>query len=171
MSRSDRKLSELDKVLRGGRHYEIEERVGKLRSEQPYEGAIMLLALFFDNTEDEDIKLIIKDFFNDMKELSGRSEVIEAISSVKQPSSKAMLACSCWQSGLDYSDHAIALAEQFMAGDYLISLECFTVLDTCSRMINEADRSAIIERLEDASSKYDTAKQQLTLELINILKE
>ena len=70
-----------------------------------------------------------------------------------------MLASSCWQSGLDYSDHAVALAEIFMQGDYLTSLECFTVLETCSGMISSTDKSGIISRLENEIDTYDTAKQ------------
>ncbi|MCI0523373.1 MAG: hypothetical protein L0Y37_06945 [Bacteroidales bacterium] len=171
MLRSDKKITELNRILNGGRHYEIEEKIGVLRTGEPYEGAIRLLALFYDNTEDESIKLIISDFFNDMKQSSGRAEVIESISAVRKPASKAMLACSCWQSGLDYSDHALALAEIFMEGDYLTSLECFTVIDTCSGMITETDRVAIINRLEKAAATYEKAKQQLTRELIAVLKE
>lgn len=171
MLRSDKKLAELNRILNGGRHYEIEEKIGVLRTSEPYEGAIILLALFYDNTEDESIKLIISDFFNDMKQSSGRAEVIDSISAVRKPASKAMLACSCWQSGLDYSDHALALAEIFMEGDYLTSLECFTVIDTCSGMITDADRVSIINRLEKAAATYEKAKQQLTRELIAVLKE
>jgi hypothetical protein len=171
MLRSDKKLAELNRILNGGRHYEIEEKIGLLRGSEPYEGAIRLLALFYDNTEDESIKLIISDFFNDMKESSCRAEVIDSISAVTKPASKAMLACSCWQSGLDYADHALALADIFMKGDYLTSLECFTVLDTCSGMITETDRVSIITGLEKAAGTYDKAKQQLTRELIAVLKE
>lgn len=171
MLRSDRKLAELNRILKGGKHYEIEEKIGMLRTGEPYEGAIRLLALYYDSTEDESIKLIISDFFNDMKQLSGRTEVIESIAAVTKPASKAMLACSCWQSGLDYADYAVALAEFFMEGEYLTSLECFTVLDTCSGMISETDRVSIIHRLEEAAGTYEKPKQQLTRELIAVLKE
>ena len=171
MLRAEKRLAELDRVLRGGRHYEIEEKIGLMSDEEPYEGAIRLLALFYDTTDDEGIKLIISGFFNDMKESSSRAEVIDSIAEVIRPSTKAMLACSCWQSGLDYSSHALALAEAFMEGDYLTSLECFTVLDTCSGMIEADDRSLIITRLEAGMAGYDRPKQQLTKELISVLKE
>jgi hypothetical protein len=81
-----------------------------------------------------------------------------------------MLAASCWQSGLDYSDHAIALAEIFILGDYLTSLECFTVLETCSGMISSTDKSGITGRLESEIDTYDAAKQQLARELIAVMR-
>ena len=72
---------------------------------------------------------------------------------------------------VERADHALALADIFMKGDYLTSLECFTVLDTCSGMITETDRVSIITGLEKAAGTYDKAKQQLTRELIAVLKE
>lgn len=171
MLRSEKKIAELKKVLDSGRHYEIEEKIGMLRNSEPHEGVIRLLALFYDKTGDENIKLMISEFFNDMKQLSARGEVIESISAVMKPASKAMLACSCWMSGLDYADHAVALSEIFMEGDYLTSLECFTVLDTCSGMITQTDRVSIINRLEKVAATYEKPKQQLARELIAVLKE
>jgi hypothetical protein len=170
MLRSDKKLAELSKVLNDSKHNEIKARISMLRSEEPFEGALKLLAHFYDTSDDEGLKLIISGFFNDMKESSGRSEVIESISAVSRPASKAMLASSCWQSGLDYSDHAKALAEAFMSGDYMTSLECFTVLENCAEMINQEDKIGIISNLEKEIMRWDISKQQLAKELISIMK-
>ena len=171
MLKSEKKLAELNKMLINGKYNEINDRISMLRAEEPFEGAISLLAHFYDETNDEGLKDIISGFFNDLKERSGRAEVIDSISLVKNPASKAMLVSSCWQSGLDYSEHAAALAEIFMVSDYMTSLECFSVLDTCSQMIKTADKSGIISRLEPEISKYEAAKQQLARELIAVLKK
>jgi hypothetical protein len=169
MLKSEKKLAELNKILTNGKYNEINDRISILRSEEPFEGAISLLAHFYDKTGDEGVKLLITAFFNDMKERSCRAAVIESIDSVSKPASKAMLASSCWQSGLDYSDHAIALAEIFIQSDYMTSLECFTVLETCSGMISNTDKSEIISRLRDETDSYDTVKQLLAKELITVL--
>ena len=171
MIRSDKKLADLNKVLKGGNHYEIEEMVGRLRSGEPFQGALKLLALFYDSTDDEGLKVIISALFNDIKERTVCNEVIDSITVVNSQATKAMLASSCWQSGVDYSEHAVALAELYLEGDYLTSLECFTVLDVCSPMISEADRNHIIKRLNEKSLSHDKAKRQLTVELISTLRE
>ncbi|HSO76949.1 MAG TPA: hypothetical protein VLQ76_00145, partial [Bacteroidales bacterium] len=88
----------------------------------------------------------------------------------KSQDTKAMLAASCWQSGLDYSEHAVALARIYSEGDYATSLECFTVLETCADMITDADRVKIIKLLEKGIEKQDDAKKQLTGELISVVK-
>ena len=171
MERSEKKLAELGRVLSRGRRHEIDEKIRSLRSEAPFEGALRMLAFFFDDSDDEIIKLAIAGLFNDMKESSGRAEVIQSLASVHKPGSRAMLASSCWQSGLDYAEYAVTLAATFMAGDYITSLECFTVLDTCAKAISDDDRPGIISRLEKEISSYDTPKQKLTAELIAILKQ
>ncbi len=170
MIKSDKKLAELSKILINGKYNEINARISILRSEEPFEGAIMMLARYYDRTSDEQLKLIISAFFNDMKESSGQSEVIEALTSVADPASKAMLASSCWQSGLDYSGYALALTDAFITGDYLTALECFTVLDTCSVSLNDRDRAEVIFRIQNENLKFDQKKQQLALELITLLK-
>ncbi len=171
MLKSEKKLAELKKILSNGKYNEITDRISMLRTEEPFEGAISLLAHFYDESPDKGLKLIISCFFNDMKERSGQAEVIESISSVSNPASKAMLASSCWQSGLDYSEHAVALAELFMVGDYLTSIECFTVLDGCAQLISNSDKSEIIGKIEAGIETFEKDKQQLARELISALKK
>jgi hypothetical protein len=170
MIKSDRKLAELSKILLNGKYNEINARISILRREEPFEGAIRLLAGFYDETGDESLKLVISSFLNDIKERSCQAEVIEALTSVVKPASKTMIASSCWQSGLDYSQYAVALADVFMKGDYLTSLECFTVLDTWAGDVSDRDRADIIFRLQNGQAKYDPAKQKLAVELITVLK-
>jgi hypothetical protein len=170
MLKSEKKLSELNKMLVNGKYNEISDRISMLRAEEPFMGAIRALALFYDKTADESLKLLISAFFNDMKDRSGRDEVIESLKSVKTQSSRAMLVSSCWQSGLDYSDYAAALADTFMTGDYMTSLECFTALENCAGSISDKDRAGIIIKLERAIPGYDAPMQKLASELITLIR-
>ncbi len=170
MIKSDKKLAELNKMLVNGKYNEINDRISMLRAEEPFEGAIRSLALFYDNTSDEGLKSIITAFFNDMKERSCRAEVIESLKSVSNQASRTMLVSSCWQSGLDYSDYAVALADAFVTGDYLTSLECFTVLENCAGMISDRDRAGIILKLEREIPGYEASMQKLSRELITLLR-
>ncbi len=170
MLKSDKKLAELNKMLVNGKYNEINDRISMLRAEEPFEGAIRSLALFYDSTPDEGLKSIITAFFNDMKEVSCRAEVIESLKSVSNQASRTMLASSCWQSGLDYSEYAVALADAFMTGDFMTSLECFTVLENYAGTISDKDRTGIIIKLEKEIPGYDAPMQKLALELITLLR-
>ncbi len=169
MIKSDKKLTELKKIIDGGRQVEIEEMISNLRDREPFEGVLKLLAGFYDTTGNERLRLHIAHFFNDLKENSVRSEVIAAMENVTHPETVTMLVSSCWQSGLDYSEHAVKLAEIYQKGDYYTSIECFTVLDTCSVLISESDKALIIKSLTESLSLSDSPKQLLTKELISVL--
>lgn len=171
MIKSDKKLAELRRVLESGKHTDIEEGILKLRDTEPFIGALLLLASFYGKTTDDNIHLAISGFFNDLKEKAATGEVIEALVSAGDPATTAMLAASCWQSGLDYSAYATSLAEVFIRGDYLTSLECFTVLDTCASMIPDTERERIIVMLEKEVKNQEKSRQQLTTELITLLKQ
>lgn len=170
MIKSAKKLAELEKMLSTGSRHDIEKTVASLRNSESFEGALKMLARFYDKTEDEGLKLLISGFFNDIKESTSCPEVMDALAGVKKQATKAMLAASCWQSGLDYSGHAVALTRIYAEGDYATSLECFTVLETCADMISDTDRTQIISLLEKETEMQDDAKKQLTGELILVMK-
>jgi len=171
MIKSEKKLAELGKALKEGRSTDIQGIVKNLRDAEPFEGALKLLAMFYDRSSDESLKHVISLFFNDMKERSGRQEVIDSVRAVSSQSTKAMLISSCWQSGLDYSEYALTIGGVFIEGDYMTSLECFTVLDTCSLMIAESDKSQIIDMLQAVIDSFATDKQKLARELIKLLSD
>jgi len=171
MEKSDKRLAELERILNGGNDRDINERIRLLRSEEPFRAALRLLALLYDRTDNQNISLAISGLFNDMKQKSAMAEVIESIGAVRKPSSRAMLISSCWQSGLDYSEFAMPIAEQFLTGDYMVSLECFTVLDTCAGSISDGDRVQIILSLQQQIESWETSKQKLAAELITLLKD
>jgi hypothetical protein len=170
MEKAEKRLTGLVSVLNGGADREIAERIKLLRSEEPFSGALRSLAIHFDKTDNQNIKQAIAAFFNDLKEKTARAEVIDSISVVRKQASKSMIISSCWQSGLDYSDFALQLAGHFIEGDYMTSLECFTVFDNCATTIGESDRAAVITMLQEQLDSYDTPKQKLATELITLLK-
>lgn len=171
MEKSEKRLAELERILNHGTEREINERIRLLRSEEPFRGALILLAMLYDRTDNQNISLAISGLFNDMKQKSAMAEVIESLAAVRKPASKAMLASSCWQSGLDYSGFAVPIAEQFMTGDYIVSLECFTILDTCAAAISDGDRIQIILSLQQQIESWETPKQKLAAELVTLLKD
>jgi hypothetical protein len=170
MIKSAKKLAELEKVLGTGSRHDIEKAVAALRNSESFEGALKVLAVYYDRSEDEGLKLLISTLFNDIKERSSCPEVIDAITAAESQATKAMLAASCWQSGLDYSEHAVALARIYTEGDFATSLECFTVLETCAMTISEENRNQIISLLEKETEMKDDARKKLTGELITVLK-
>lgn len=129
MIESTKKLFELQGKLNTGNMKIVSDAIISLRNEDPYKGAIGLLSILFDSTNDLMIKDLVRSFMNDIKEPGARTEIVtEAMKSYK-PETICMLVSSCWQSGLDYSEFAGDFANIFFTGDYMTALECFTVIE------------------------------------------
>jgi hypothetical protein len=170
MIRSEKKLTELRKVFDSGNKSNIRERIKSLRGEEPLEGSIHLLASFYDVTRDTDMRNLIENFFNDIKEHTATTEVIEALLSPFSTETITMLASSCWQSGLDYSANANDLTTLYLASDYTVALECFTIIENCADKIPADERNAIMIKLGKAADSQQGPIKQLTKELISLLK-
>ena len=56
MIKSEKKVKELSVLLSKENNLLISEAIGLLRDEEPFEGAISLLASLYDKTEDNSIK-------------------------------------------------------------------------------------------------------------------
>ncbi|HNX65453.1 MAG TPA: hypothetical protein PKH02_01150 [Bacteroidales bacterium] len=170
MIRSEKKLNELRKVFESGNDTNIRERIKSLREEEPFEGSINLLASFYDTATDREMRNLIANFFNDIKERTAVAEIIGALQSPFSAQTMIMLASSCWQSGLDYSESAGDLTTLYLSSDYAVALEYFTILDNCADRIPATERKAIVAKLEKAVEDQQEPISLLTKELISLLK-
>jgi predicted DNA-binding protein len=168
--RSEKRLKELSGNLNRKNKSAVPDAIRALREEEPFEGAIGLLASFYDGSEEKGMRKTIEEFFNDIKDQSARIEVISEIRKPWRANTIRMLVASCWQSGLDYSDYLTDMARTFLNGDYATSIECMTVIEesvlTCSR----ERKDEIIKIIEDSPLSGIYEKSALILELISILE-
>ena len=167
---SERKLKELSSVLEKGNNIIISEAIDLLRGEQPFEGAVGLLTSLYNETEDYTVRKSIEGFMNDLKDKSVRREVMTEIRKPWKPDTICMMVSSCWQSGLDYSEYSLDLAEVFFKADYLTALECFTVIEESVQELTREGKDKIIKIIGAGSLSPVNEKTTLTLELISILE-
>jgi hypothetical protein len=170
MIKSEKKIKELTDILIKNNNNVISEAIELLRQEKPFEGAIGLLADFYDKTGDFSIRKSIAGFMNDLKDQSACEEVIAQIRKQWKSDTVSMLVSSCWQSGLNYSDYATDLAKVFLSGDYITAIECLTVIEETVKELSESHKNEIIKMLEESPVSQISEKQSLTLELISILE-
>jgi hypothetical protein len=170
MIRSEKKIKELAEILNKGKNTVIAEAIESLRLEKPFEGAISLLADFYDKTADFSIRKSIAGFMNDLKDQSACEEVIVQIRKKWKSDTVSMLVSSCWESGLNYSEYSVDFARVFLDGDYVTAIECLTVIEESADELNEASKNEIIKMLEESQVLQINEKQSLTLELISILE-
>lgn len=170
MIRSEKKLRELSATLKKKNILLISEAIKLLRDEEPFEGAIGLLASFYDETKEKSAKHVIEEFFNDLKDKSARSEVVTEIRKPWEAHTISMLVASCWQSGLDYSDYLTDFARVFLKGDYATAIECMTVIEESAHSSSRERKDEIIKIIQESPLAGINEKSVLTLELISILE-
>jgi hypothetical protein len=169
MIKSEKKLKDLASVLCKDNNILISEAIGLLREEQPFKGAIGLLTSFYDKTDDYLIRKTISEFMNDLKDKSATKEVIHEIRKPWKADTISMLVSSCWQSGLDYSDYASDLAKVFLKADYVTAIECLTVIEESSDVLNRKTKDEIIKIIEENPVSPVNEKKALVIEMLSIL--
>lgn len=169
MIQSDKKLKALASILGSGKEDEIATAVRELREDEPFEGAIALLAKFYDGCSQKALLRIIEDFFNDLRDQSLRPEVIAEIRKSWKPGTISMLVASCWQSGLDYSGYLPDMARTFLKSDYATSIECMTVIESSVDKCSRAVKDDLIAMIMESPYAFMNEKNALVHELLGIL--
>lgn len=170
MKRSDKKLKELSSVLRKNNSGAVIQSIRLLRDEEAFEGAVGLLAEYYNHCTDKSVGSAIEDFFNDLKDQSVRPEVIAEIRKQHNPKTISMLVASCWQSGLDYSDYLTDMTRIFLKADYATSIECMTVIEGCVQNATRPRKDELITLIMESPFAFMTEKNSLAHELIGILQ-
>jgi hypothetical protein len=169
MIESVNKLRELEQKLSSKNRKVISDAIISLRNADPLRGTIGLLACSFDKSNDLTIKDLIRNIMNDIKEPGARIELVAEIKKSFKPETICMLVSSCWQSGLDYSGYATDFTDIFINGDYLTSLECFTVIEESAHDISVSLKKEITRRLKLSKKTSSSDKIILTEALIAVL--
>jgi hypothetical protein len=169
MTESEKRLEILQKKLLSDNNKVISSAIISLRNEDPFRGAIVLLTELFDRTNDAYIKELIRNFMNDLKEKAARAEIIAELVKKYKSDTLSMIASSCWQSGLDYSEYSMDISRVFIESEYLVALECFTILEESVSGINPDLKKQIIEYLYKYRGKSTDEKNKLIEALVSIL--
>lgn len=79
---------------------------------------------------------------------------------------------ACWESDLDYTPHLMLFTRLFIAGDYMLALEAFTVIENTflERQVSMEILKEILSLISNSLPDQPETKQRLTLELIHVLE-
>lgn len=170
MKKSEKKTNELSAILKKGNSESIIQAVTLLRDDEPFDGAIGMLVGYYDMCPDKNVLKTIEAFFNDIKDISARAEIMDEIRKPWKQSTIGMLVSSCWQSGLDYSGYITDLARIFLDADYSTAVECMTVIEESVHKSTRAVKDETISVLMESPNAFMNEKNALVHELISILQ-
>jgi hypothetical protein len=169
MAKPDKYYTEIENKLGSGYKLEILKTLKTIRSS----GKARILPLVFLLLEKQPEKEITDEIFlilNELKDKNCVPYVIEAIQSTRFEKYITRLLTTCWQSGLDYSDHLLVFAEQFIKGDYKTAIEAFSVIEEWIFESNPATISDCKKYLKDTINQVSNDKKPLYIELVKVVE-
>ena len=169
MNENEKRIKELTLRLSNKNTNYVVEAISGLRSQRFFEGVIRLIVEMYNNSDNTSIREAIKLFMNDLKETALKAEVVNELRKDYKSDTLEMVASSCWQSGLDYSEYAADFARLFARCEYMVALECFTVLEESANSIPETTRKSIIKIIKEGNYQNQEGKSALKTELFKIL--
>jgi len=170
MEKKDTRIKKLRDSLGNLDRVSLIALISSLRDEKPFYGLLSLLAEVHASTLDDGVRGEIERFFNDLKEQSVAGEVISIIDHTKNNSTRNALLSSCWQSGIDYSGYTEHFVRWAISGDYVATLECFTVIEQTAFAIPARIRHDEADRIISVLDSISNDKTLLMKEIINILQ-
>jgi HEAT repeat protein len=115
-----------------------------------------------------------------------RNEIFKLLGEIKSPEAVPVIVDSlekkdfgeflpsfiaaCWQSGLDFSNHLRIFAELFIHGDYITSLESFTLLEEAFPNATDDARISCIRYIRDSEHLVLDEKLPLFRELRRVIE-
>jgi hypothetical protein len=121
--------------------------------------------------DNQKVERKVKAVFFDLKTNTAVPYIIDAIKSEESSIIRQFLVTSCWNNGLDYSEHLELFVDLFINENFEIAFDAFTVIEN---MIGFAENEVInkqIDKLKHSSGKISQDKRQLLIDLIQILED
>lgn len=87
--------------------------------------------------------------------------LLKVVSSIKDKTKKARLLSVYWEIGLDCTDDFLFFIRQACEGDYLIAMECLTIIETIESEVLAADLKAAQELLTARINENTESAQML----------
>ena len=88
------------------------------------------LAQLLCKTKNEDIRSLILNLLNDLKDKNAVPELVKVLKNKNFEKEKSNILSSCWKSGLNFSSELDIFFEIFYLDDFVSAFEAYTVLET-----------------------------------------
>jgi hypothetical protein len=169
MEKPDKYFKQIENKLSSGNKTEILKTLKEIR----VSGKAVILPLIFQILDQNPNDEVAEEIFSILSQLKNKECVPYIIDAIKSDSANnyiTRLITTCWQSGLDYSDHIVVFAEKFVRGDYQTAIEAFSVIE---EWIFESDSATIANCKQYLISSIDSVsneKRPLYFELVKVVE-
>lgn len=111
-------------------------------------------------------------FLSNVRSTKAPAILIQYLADPSYAKIRTELTRSCWESQLDYAPHLMLFARLFIAGDYRLAIEAFSVIEnTCrERPVKTSLIKEISILIKNSLPDQPETKQRLVRELIQVLE-
>lgn len=110
------------------------------------------------------------ELLNKVKASNPEKTLLKAVSSVKDRTKKASLISIYWEIGLDCTSDFLFFVKQACEGDYMIAMECLTVIETIENEVASADLKTAQQLLTESINGNPESAPMLE-EILNWVEE
>lgn len=121
-------------------------------------------------TEDNEVLGACTELINDLKKEDAVPYLVSAIKDKTLKDIRHHIVSSCWQNGLNYSDHLDLFIDLVIKDDYLVAIEAFTLIENHLMYLDEQRIDYIQEKLSNALNRSTSEKKDLISELLDVIK-
>ena len=123
-------------------------------------------------TDEESIAEIIE-FLSSLKSTSASKEVMACLRNPEFSDMKVQILSTIWNSPLDYSEYLAEFVSLAVTGDFLLILECLTILENLNGPFEEADilESQLLLKTYYEGESRDAQKDPLMDEIAMLIKD
>lgn len=161
-------LNQLHTTLETGNNAEILKTIEVLRSEGN-ETSIPVLVDVLVKNRNEDVKNAIANYLFDLKSERALPSLIRAIQDPDNIEYQQLLVSACWESGLNCSSYLGFFVDLAIIADYMVCLECLTVIENMPGPFDEAQLGSAISKIKEATDEDNEGKFDLLNSLWEVL--
>lgn len=169
MEKPDKYFKEVEKGLSSGKDSEILKTLKGIR----VSGKAEIMPLVFNLLALKPSIEIQEEIFSILGQLKNQDcvpFVIEAIGSGLYEQYSVQLISSCWLSGLNYSEHLLVFAEQFVTANYQSAIEAFSVIEEWIHEAGHASVHSCKDYLINSLPLISQEKKPLYVELVKVVE-
>jgi hypothetical protein len=131
-----------------------------------------LLIRIMGSTKDGKIRQEIETWLANIKSKNAPAVFAKALADPESAGIRVPLVRACWESQLDFSPHLMLFAHLFIAGDFELAIEAFSVIENTrlEHPVTAGHVGDIITQLKNSLPDQPETKQRLVREMIRVLE-
>ncbi len=132
---------------------------------------ILPMVQLLNDTDSQEVIESVLSILRFVKTQDAVPKLVEAIADPDSFLNRSVLVAACWESGLNFDAHLNFFVDLALSENYLVCLECITLIENTGNDIPEADLLANWSKVKKHIQPSEDKKDELLVALLAVLDE